>query len=136
MLMSRNIQSFLFGAGAGIAAWFIAPYLSSSVDQVWWVGQIPGTTDIVGREFVASSLGLGAWLASLVNSVSALERDGDDAGVGDSAPVQPGEVVPIICDYYPAIGDGVGELGLVRSSTAIATSNDAGWTASRRADAL
>lgn len=29
-----------------------------------------------------------------------------------------------------------GELGLVRSSTAIATSNDAGWTASRRADAL
>ena len=72
--MSRNFRSLLFAVGVGIVTWIVAPYLSSDVDKVWWVGQIPGTNDIIGRDFLVSSLTLGSWFASLMQSVSELER--------------------------------------------------------------
>ena len=72
--MSRNIQSLSFGVGIAIVAWVVSPYMSADVDNVWWVGQLSGTNDIIGREFLASSLGLGGWIMALVQSVSTLER--------------------------------------------------------------
>jgi hypothetical protein len=72
--MSRNIQSLLFGLGVGVVTWVAAPYFSADVDVIWWAGQIPGANHITGREFLASSLGSGAWIVSLINSLAVLER--------------------------------------------------------------
>lgn len=72
--MSRNIQSLLFGLGAGVFTWMAAPYISADVDMIWWAGQVSGANDITGREFLASSLGSGAWVVSLINSLAVLER--------------------------------------------------------------
>lgn len=73
--MSRNISALLFGISIYALTFVVAPFVIAGVDQVWWEASFPGSNDIVGREFLASTMGLGGWLVALIQSVSALERD-------------------------------------------------------------
>lgn len=72
--MSKNIWALLVGIGAAIVTSVVAPFVIPQVDEVWWTGSFPGTSDITGREFLASCMGLGGWFVALVHSINALER--------------------------------------------------------------